>query len=240
MNYFPKILCIIILLLSFTLGCSKKNKNKSSTRDLSGIITDQRDGTTYQWVRLKDGKMWMKENLDYASEDSWCYDEQENNCQKVGRLYSWQAAQNACPEGWRIPSDQEWWEMSSYYGKAWNAKSLGVGYEVNTKFKAGETAYKNLLKKEGQNFSASFGGARWYFDSSFRFMGEKSAYWSSTTYSSSDAWHYRFMKQTERMERRQSDRKTGYSCRCISESKSQTEAREIYKIIFLLEILSWK
>ena len=29
------------------------------------------------------------------------------NCEGYGRLYTWKAAQNACPNGWRLPTDSE-------------------------------------------------------------------------------------------------------------------------------------
>lgn len=50
----------------------------------------------------------MAENLNYNSENSFCYDELKSNCDKYGRLYIWEIAKNVCPDGWHLPSDREW------------------------------------------------------------------------------------------------------------------------------------
>ena len=51
--------------------------------------------------------MWMAENLNIKTDDSWCYDNKESNCQKYGRLYSWDAAMKACPSGWHLPTRED-------------------------------------------------------------------------------------------------------------------------------------
>lgn len=59
----------------------------------------------------------MAENLNYEMDNrdrygSYCYDDDPGdddpgNCDKYGRLYTWIAAMNACPEGWHLPSKVE-------------------------------------------------------------------------------------------------------------------------------------
>ncbi|HUH75152.1 MAG TPA: FISUMP domain-containing protein [Chitinophagales bacterium] len=68
---------------------------------------DPRDGNVYRSIQVA-GKTWMGDNLNYELDNSWCYNNQEANCDKFGRLYSIEAAKEACPVGWRLPSDQEW------------------------------------------------------------------------------------------------------------------------------------
>jgi uncharacterized protein (TIGR02145 family) len=53
----------------------------------------------------------MAENLRYNIEGSWCYDNDEANCQDYGRLYTWDAAKKACPTGWHLPTREEWQEL---------------------------------------------------------------------------------------------------------------------------------
>ncbi|WP_173475587.1 FISUMP domain-containing protein [Fibrobacter succinogenes] len=45
-------------------------------------------------------QVWMARNLNRDIGGSFCYDNDSLNCEKYGRLYTWKAAQNACPEGW--------------------------------------------------------------------------------------------------------------------------------------------
>jgi uncharacterized protein (TIGR02145 family) len=58
----------------------------------------------------------MAENLNYNSGKSWCYGNNSANCEKYGRLYSWNDAQSACPAGWRIPNKEEWETLQRYAG----------------------------------------------------------------------------------------------------------------------------
>ena len=86
-------------------------------------LTDSRDGKEYRTVNVG-GKVWMAENLNFKTGDSWCYDNSEQNCNEFGRLYSWNAAQKACPSGWRMASDSEW-DTVVANSAAFNIKTAG-------------------------------------------------------------------------------------------------------------------
>ena len=80
----------------------------------------------------------MAENLRArTAKDSWCYANVTENCEKYGRLYTWVAAmaypdscydrkcellgkhphQGICPDGFHIPSIEEFNELYEYVGK---------------------------------------------------------------------------------------------------------------------------
>ena len=73
-----------------------------------GSFTDSRNGTrkTYKTVKIGD-QVWMAENLNYETANSWCLDDKSKNCRKYGRLYTWNDARVACPGGWHLPSKAE-------------------------------------------------------------------------------------------------------------------------------------
>jgi len=50
----------------------------------------------------------MAENLNYAAEGSKCSNDDPANCNKYGRLYRQKNGGEACPDGWKLPSVDEW------------------------------------------------------------------------------------------------------------------------------------
>jgi hypothetical protein len=79
-------------------------QNKTDTKN---EIKDTRDGNVYQTVDFK-GKIWISQNMNYAADGSICYDNASENCERYGRLYDWTTAKKACPQGWHLPSEEEW------------------------------------------------------------------------------------------------------------------------------------
>lgn len=59
---------------------------------------------------------WMAQNLNYEAPDSKCVNKNPEDCGHLGRLYTWPESQKACPEGWHLPSDAEWFLLAKLYG----------------------------------------------------------------------------------------------------------------------------
>jgi len=97
----------LVLLCSCASSSGSKNDGKS--------FTDPRDGKKYKTTPIS-FYIWMAENLNYNAEDSKCYEDKPRNCQKYGRLYTYEAAKTACPSGWRLPTEKEWGALSSVAG----------------------------------------------------------------------------------------------------------------------------
>ncbi len=79
---------------------------------------DSRDGKYYPTVTIGT-QIWMAANLNYVTESgSWCYEDDESNCDTYGRLYDWDTAMEVCPEGWHLPGNDEWAALVNFAGGA--------------------------------------------------------------------------------------------------------------------------
>jgi uncharacterized protein (TIGR02145 family) len=76
-------------------------------------FTDPRDNQTYNTVEIG-SQCWMKENLNHQVNSSWCYQNNIENCDNYGRLYTWGAALTVCPDGWHLPSFAEWVQLVNF------------------------------------------------------------------------------------------------------------------------------
>lgn len=92
------------------------------------------EGQTYNTV-LIGSQCWLKENLNVGSMitgddtmtdngvlEKWCYNNDETNCDEFGAFYQWhemmqysidEGIQGICPEGWHLPTDDEWLILES-------------------------------------------------------------------------------------------------------------------------------
>ncbi|MCQ2098313.1 MAG: hypothetical protein MJY87_10290 [Fibrobacter sp.] len=174
---------------------------ESSGAKGSAYFTDSRDGQRYKTVKIGN-QVWMAENLNYKTNGSCCYENDEGMCKKYGRLYSWYAAKSACPSGWHLPNDNEW-----------NALWTAVG---------GSSTAGIKLKSKSMNGSDSFGfavlpaGARRY--GYFYDEGVYAYFWSSSEDDSKYAYLWDFNYDGDDVNRYGYNKYNGFSVRCLRNS----------------------
>jgi len=127
-------------------GRDHGGKTRHSETDISFV--DSRDGKTYKKVTIG-AQVWMAENLNYATENSRCYGADPANCDTFGRLYDWEDAMGACPDGWHLPDSAEWSGLVDY---------AGGGKEAGGKLKAARGWKNDGNGTDDYGFSALPGG----------------------------------------------------------------------------------
>ena len=131
---------LVVLVLPMMFACSDDDKVPTVVPTASGTVTD-RDGNEYHWVRI--GNLdWMTENLrcdDPYYEDvyneKWGKNgltlandlETEKKYFKLfGNYYTWQEAMDNAPEGWRLPTDDDFKALEIQLGmKESDANRMG-------------------------------------------------------------------------------------------------------------------
>ena len=168
----------------------------------SGTFVDERDGQEYHWVRYANLD-WMAENFRYNLNDEvHCLiyldaDEYFNNTAstrnlaKYGRLYDLKGATDACPEGWRLPTDEDWQQLERTLGMSesdvekmnWRGNIAHRMFSVED-----DRCDLNLLL--GGYWTANINMGR----SAHRMMGFFGYYWSSSLDKSKEGQFYLYRK----------------------------------------------
>jgi uncharacterized protein (TIGR02145 family) len=131
-----------------------------------------------------------------------------DNYATYGVLYNWTAAMNACPDGWHLPSDAEWTELTDYLG----GESVAGGKLKET----GTThwASPNTGATNETGFTALPGGLR-DDNGSFYVIGYYGDWWSATEDNATDAWNRYMYCDLSNVNRHYDNKEVGFSVRCL-------------------------
>ncbi len=184
----------------------------------NGYFIDLRDQHKYKVVKI--GKqIWMAENLAYkANSGCWAYDNIESNVEKYGYLYNWETARKVAPQGWHLPSDEEWKELEMFLGmtredadKSYAWRGDGVG----TKLKSANGWLEDGNGSNESGFNALPAGYR-FSDGTFDYAGAYAYFWSSSP-AGSGAWYRYLYCGYGRVNRSSSSRAGGRSVRPLKD-----------------------
>lgn len=193
----PIRVCVVSIALSIAFGSAAASQAQKAS------------ATIYSSKRMADGKQWTTHNLNVKTVSSYCYDNAEINCLQYGRLYTWQAARQACQslgDGWRLPTNEEWRQLARHYG--------GLREESQDK---GKAAYEALVIGGISGFNALRGGGR-SADGGYARLEAHGFYWTASESDPANAWLYNFGKGGQSLNRHSDGEKQGaLSVRCLRE-----------------------
>ena len=224
------------------LGVSCKKDPTSSTPTNVPATLNDLDGNVYNTIIIG-SQVWMAENLKVThyrngepipivtsntgwaglSTGAYCsFDNNNSNVNDYGLMYNWYAVndnRNLAPEGWHIPTEDEWQQLDRYLGMS-NSEIDGTyqrGSDEGGKLKETGTSHWNSPNTGATNssgFSALPGGYRTN-DGSFYSIGDFGFWWSSTEYVIGAVWVRMLYHNSSLVDRATIHTSYGYSVRCI-------------------------
>lgn len=196
--------------VSITVLDTALNKSLTGLK-YGGSIIDQRDGKRYYYTQIGNN-LWFAQNLAWGQSGTSYYGSDAIDA-VFGRFYTWEEAtggvsadglaagpQGICPEGWTIPTNEDWTDLAS---------SLSEG-EINDFFnnwnsigeKLSADAYLNgnrmwpyspdNVRTNVSGFNAVPAGNVQHNSSLFRNNGEYAFWWSASEKNESQAY-YRYI-----------------------------------------------
>ena len=213
--------------------------NHSSGADTSEIVTDI-DGNTYQTVTIGN-QTWMAENLATSKYNDgtniphitsnsewadlslpaycWYNNDEENYKEAYGALYNWYAVETGklCPDGWQVPTDNEWNELKDYVSNDGHAGTEGIALKA----KQGWNNEGNGTDDYG--FSALPAGYRYKEGGVFYSEGSR-GYWWTSTQDGIDGLHWGMSSENNNLNSLPFEKEIGFSVRCIKNNKSNEDS----------------
>ena len=202
------------------------------------------DGNDYDIVMIGN-QCWMAENLKTGryrngviieniedagnwingTDGAWVHYENNSSNEPVyGKLYNWHSVNSnhgLCPQGWAVPTDEDWKELEAYLGMRQSeineSGTRGWSEAIGGKLKGVGTEYWLEPNREATNtsgFSAGGGGFR-NPDGSFEDIGRTGRWWAATESSATNAIKRDLYYRNGSVFRGTNNKFYGFSVRCI-------------------------
>jgi uncharacterized protein (TIGR02145 family) len=210
-------------------------------------VTDS-EGNVYNTV-LIGGQCWMTENLNigimicggYGMDqlnngiiEKYCYNDDPNLCDAYGGLYQWRemmdysnepGAQGICPDGWHIPTTDEWLQLRDYVGSVNGGQilkscrqidsPLGGDCDTNEHPRWNDDGTGLYYGIDDLNFSALPGGNR-YMYGGFYNLGTQAYWWSSSEHNTYHSAYWSMSYNVNGLPNLANwYKEDGYSVRCV-------------------------
>ena len=205
-----------------------------------GYFVDDRDNQSYKTIKIGT-QTWMAENLNYEYKvNKKIFGNVENSKHpEYGRYYTWAAAmdsaavfsadgkgcgygkscspsteaQGVCPEGWHLPTKDEFVSL-------WRAVGGQSTAGINLKFRKGWENDGDGINRYG--FSALPAGG--YYKQTFLNVGENAAFWSATPFDNKEAYFMDLHSSSDDANWNIHTKEEAYSVRCLKNVKATSKS----------------
>ena len=210
------------------------------TSDTTDIVINFNPGLTYDSIYDLEGnkyrtiqigtQTWMAENLKSTRYNdgtdipfvldvsAWAllttpgYCWYNNDSVGYGAIYNWYTVNTGklCPEGWHVPSDEEWTTLTDFLGGKSSAggklKETGTSHWLDPNTGATNESGFTGLPTGYRNYGGGFSSIKNY-----------GFWWTSTEWSSTGAWYRDVNFSYTSVDRSNSNKKSGATVRCLKD-----------------------
>ena len=231
--------------IGYSVRCVQDKKITLYTTFIPNAVTDM-DGNTYNAVQIGE-QIWMAENMrttkardgrkialdNRASTEiphRYCPGNDPQNVPRYGYLYNWAAAMKICPQGWHLPTDDEWTQLTNFISSQEQYCTDGDPRHIAKALASQEgwlsdRHYGNLIvgnepeKNNATFFSALPAGmfAVWEGDDYGHclYLGSEAHFWTSTEHNEVAINREMMCITSSGLSSRKSVFFNGYSVRCV-------------------------
>ncbi|WP_455510384.1 FISUMP domain-containing protein [Butyricimonas paravirosa] len=207
------------------ISCDKDSTIPVIQPEITGIFIDPRDSNTYPYVRYN-GLEWMTRNLSYRSSEGFCHSYEittalggsttDEILRQHGYLYDYTSAKTACPEGWRLPTDEDWKKLETTFGMSMQ-ESNKIGWRGSC---VGE-----ILQQDESGSGIKLAADGFYsvshstYTSKYRQLGCSGLFWTSTADETKNefAYYRKIAYNSQKCYRESTMMTNGLSVRCVRE-----------------------
>ncbi|MCK9244997.1 MAG: prepilin-type N-terminal cleavage/methylation domain-containing protein [Candidatus Marinimicrobia bacterium] len=247
-SYYTINFCISNNVGSFPAGNIAASPRGLGTWSCGEILLDDRDNQTYATMQYGE-QCWFVENLNVGTMingsntstnentdiEKYCYDDNESNCDIYGGLYQWSEAMNynesdtqgICPDGWHIPTSDDWNEFILYIKSNPNYVCNGITNNIGKALAStfGWSKYIDDIcdvsndqpNNNSSGFNALTTGARNIQTTYFVNRGWGAYFWSSS-FNPNLVYYYSLVcTQPHFFSNANANRSYGYSIRCLKD-----------------------
>jgi len=202
---------------SSTPSSSSSSKTQNSSSSVVEYIGGSCDAADYGTAEIGN-QVWMAKNWGCYAPSSKCNNNDPANCDKYGRVYNWATARTVCPDGWHLPTNEEWKILMQFVS---NCSITKLGYCVGAgKILKSKTGWKEYEGKSGGTDDFDFAalpGGHGSKNAGINVIDGYAYWWTDTEIDASNAYSWNMNYFIDDAQWVEDEKKSLISVRCVKD-----------------------